>query len=225
MNRFDSGPGPRPLRSGLVVALVLGWILGFAAILPREAAAQTLTIAETEALVRAVHFEGLPEDEARRIGPAGAGRLIEILNDPAEGSAHANALMALGLCGQPGAFQAIRAWASAPREGEIDRDTFRAWQALPYALGHVGRRDRRAVARLEALIDAKSPKWTFRHHRGARLRRLARRAAATALAVSGLPEAGEVLDRARQRGGDVEFEAHLRSARALHRRRAAARAR
>ncbi len=151
--------------------------------------------------------------------------LPQILSDPEEGSAHANALMALGLCGQPGAFQAIRAWASAPREGEIDRDTFRAWQALPYALGHVGRRDRRAVARLEALIDAKSPKWTFRHHRGARLRRLARRAAATALAVSGLPEAGEVLDRARQRAGDVEFEAHLRSARALHRRRAATRAR
>ncbi len=218
MYRFEAGPLPQRLCSGLAVACALGWILGFASILPREAAAQTLTIAETEALVRAVYFEGLPEHTARRIGPAGAERLIEILNDPEEGSAHANTLLALGLSGQPGAFQAIRDWASTVREGEIDRNTFRAWQALPYALGHIARHDRRAVARLEALLDAESPNWTFRHHRGARLHRLARRAAATALGLCGLPEAGEVLDRAGQRSSDLEFEQHLHSARALHRR-------
>ena len=225
MHRFQSGPAPQRLRRWLAVACALGWILGFASIRPREAAAQTLTIAETETLVRTVYFEGLPEDEARRVGPAGAKRLIEILNDPEEGSAHANTLLALGLSGQPGAFQAIRDWASATREGEIDRNTFRAWQALPYALGHIAQSDPRAVARLEALLEAESPNWSFRHHRGARLQRLARRAAASALGLSGLAEAGEVLDRAGQRASDLEFEEHLRSARGLHRRRAAARAR
>ena len=72
MNRFESGSGPRWLgprwlRRWLAVACALGWILGFASIQPCEAAAQTLTIAETETLVRTVYFEGLPEDEARLI--------------------------------------------------------------------------------------------------------------------------------------------------------------
>ena len=223
MNRFESDPGAQRLRYGLAVACALCWVLGFTSIRPREVAAQTLTIAETEALVRAVYFEGLPEDESRRIGPSGAERLIEMLNDPEEASAHSNTLLALGLSGQPGAFRAMSDWASAAREGEIDRNTFRAWRVLPYALGHIAQHDRRAVVRLEALLDAESPNWSFRHHRGARLHRLARRAAATALGLSGLPESGAALDRAGRRASDLAFEEHLRSARALHRQRAATR--
>ena len=53
--------------------------------------------------------------------------------------------------------------------------------------------------------------------------RLARRAAATALGLSGLPESGAALDRAGRRASDLAFEEHLRSARALHRQRAATR--
>jgi hypothetical protein len=48
------------------------------------AAAQTLTVAETETLVRASYFEGMPEEPASRIGPAGAARLVEMLFDPEE---------------------------------------------------------------------------------------------------------------------------------------------
>jgi hypothetical protein len=199
----------------------LVWVLlGLAAILPHEASSQTLTIEETEALVRAVYFEGMPEDPARRIGPAGSARLIEMLVDPEEKRAHANILLALGLSGQPDASAAILDWAALPREGEIDRDTFRAWQALPYALAHVARYDRRAVAQLERQLEGEAPSWTFRHHRGAKLDRLGRRAAASALGLSGVPEARGALDRAGQRASDPGFDKHLRNARELHQRRA-----
>ena len=63
------------------------------------AAAQRLTIPETEALVRVSYFEGMPEEAAARIGPAGAERLAEMLFDPEEGRSHGQILSALGLCG------------------------------------------------------------------------------------------------------------------------------
>ena len=202
--------------AGLVVLFLI--LLGA----PREIGAQPLSIVEIESLVRALYYEGLPEERARQIGPAGAARLAEMLSDPQESRAQANILMALGLAGQPGALEAIRGWAARlPHEGEIDRDTFRAWQALPFALGHLARRDRRALAMLEAGLEAAPPGWTFRHHHGPRLHRLARRSAAMSLALTGLPEAGEVLDRALQNETDLELEAHLRSMRAMHRERAA----
>jgi len=227
------------------VAVVL--FVSFAA---GEAVAQMLTVPETEALVRASYFEGMPEEDAARIGPDGAERLIEMLFDPEEGRSHSHILLALGLCGWPDAMTVILGWSSnfsgvatfrqittfdqvatlnqvatldglaAPRTGEIDRDTFKAWQALPYALGHLARFDRRAVVHLEALMNAEAPSWTFRHHRGARLRNLARRSAATSLALTGLPEARRALDRAGRDASDARFEEHLRNARALHAERA-----
>jgi hypothetical protein len=75
------------------------------------ASAQQLDAQSAEEIVRNIYFEGFPEDEAREIGPAGAARLIETLGAPDESSAHANVLLALGLCGQPGALEAIRGWA------------------------------------------------------------------------------------------------------------------
>jgi hypothetical protein len=181
------------------------------------AVAQMLTVAETEALVRAGYFEGMPEDDAARIGPAGAERLVEMLLDPAEGRSHNQILLALGLCGSPDALTAILDW-SAAVDGvrTLDRNTFKAWQALPYALGHLARSDRRAVGHLEILMNAEAPSWTFRHYTGARLVDLARRAAATSLALTGLPEAGRALDRAGELVSDPGFEVHLRNVRALH---------
>ena len=199
----------------LLVCLVLS--------LPGGATAQMLTADETIALVRSIHFEGMPEEEALRVGPDGAALLIEMLDDPSEAATHANILIVLGLCGQPGSFEAIVRWASVVHEGEIDRDTFRAWQVSPYAFGYAARYDRRAIARLEANFVAQDPGWTFRHHRGARLIRQSRRATATALAMTGLPEAASALDRAGRNATDIEFEQHLRGARAMHRQRAAER--
>lgn len=192
------------------------------------AAAQRLTIPETEALVRVSYFEGMPEEAAARIGPAGAERLAEMLFDPEEGRSHGQILLALGLCGWPGAMTAILRWnailsesatldrVATPRTGEIDRDLFKAWQAFPYALGHLAHFDRRAIVHLETLMNAAAPSWTFRHHRGARLLDLARRSAATSLALTGLPEARRALDRASRNASDAAFEEHLQNALALH---------
>jgi hypothetical protein len=202
------------LGSILLLALCASLLLGTGAV------AQTpLTADEAEQLVRRVHFEGMPAEQAERIGPAGGARLIAMLEDPGERAFHANILIALGHCGCEGAFEAIRAWAALPREGELDRATFRAWQALPHALGELAAHDPRALAPLEARLDEPSPGWTFRHHRGARLARLARRSAASSLARTGLPAAGEALDRADRRASDPVFAAHLREQRSVHRRR------
>ncbi len=185
-----------------------------------------LSVAETEALVRGRYFEGLPEAEAARIGPEGAARLVEMLADPTERPNHAQILLALGLCGSPDALLAIRQWRQrTPQVGEIDRDTFRAWQALPFALGRLARFDRRAVRELEGLMNEPAPGWTFRHHHGARLLREQRRAVATSLEETGLPEARQALDRAVGPGAaasDPDFAAHVRSLRTLRVERAQA---
>jgi hypothetical protein len=225
-----AGPATRSIRafSSLAPLVPVIWALALA-LLPVAAgvaAAQTLTVAETETLVRASYFEGMPEEPASRIGPAGAERLVEMLFDPEEARNHAQILLALGLCGSPDSMSAMLAWsesldsAAAPGGGEIDRNTFKAWQALPYAFGHLARFDRRAVLHLEALIHADAPNWSFRHHRGPRLRALARRSAATSLGLTGLPEARRALDRAGRDASDARFDDHLRSVRALHAARA-----
>jgi len=202
---------------------VRGFMVGLAGlvlILAGSAAAQTLSVEEAERLVRSVYYEGMPEELAARIGPAGAARLVEMLADSEEASSHAQIMLALGLCGSPDAMAAIESWMAVPRSGEVDRKTFRAWQVLPYALGHLARSDRRALRRLERLIHEDAPNWTFRQHRGARLRRLTRDSAVASLAETGLPEARSMLDRAARNASDAQFEEHLRAARARHAERA-----
>lgn len=181
-----------------------------------------LGVEATENLVRQIHFEGLPEAEVARIGAAGAARLIEMLADPAETPSHARILYALGLIGGPDAYDAIAAWvASQPTAGEIDRDRFRAWQALPFALGRLASRDPRALRDLEACFAADPPGWTFRHFGGSRLQALERRAAAGALAETGLPEAQRILDGVERDAADPALVGHVRALRAEAARRAA----
>ena len=192
-----------------------------ALVLTSAVSAQTLTIEETEGLVGAVYYEGMPEEPATRIGPAGAARLVEMLADSDERASHGQIMLALGLCGSPDAMAAIEAWSAEPRLGEIDRVTFRAWQALPYALGHLARFDSAALQRLEQLMHEDAPRWTFRQHRGARLLRLNRESAANSLAETGLPEARRMLDRVGRNASDVQFERILRDARLRHAERAA----
>ncbi len=209
------------LRDWVGVICAIGWLAGVAlSLAPYEASAQTLSVAESENLVRQVYYEGLPEEEAERVGPAGADRLMEMLADPAEARHHAQILLALGLSGEDGALEAIRAWAATPREGEVDRATFKAWQALPFALSHLAHYDARALDDLEAQMTDDAPNWRFRHHQGARLHGMARKSAATAMAETGLPAARRALERAERMSSDADFEAHLRGARALHSRRA-----
>ncbi|HIF93503.1 MAG: hypothetical protein ABGX04_12540 [Myxococcales bacterium] len=202
-------------RLGTALTLLVALVWG------STASARMLTADETETLVRATYFEGMPEEEARRIGPAGAARLAEMLADSDESSIHGQIMLALGLCGSPDAMAAIQDWVGSPPEGEVDRDTFRAWQALPYALGHLARFDRRALRLLETLMNAGPPSWTFRQHRGPRLSRLTRESAVSSLAETGLPEAGRILKHIPRDATDVQFGRHLQEARAKHRERAA----
>ena len=216
-NRDQSRPGLR-LREAIACLAAVGWLMGWILTAPAEATAQVLSVEETVSLVRGVYYEGMPEEEAARIGPAGCVRLLEMLADPLESRSHAQVLLAIGICGPPGGFEAIRDWAEAPREGEVDRATFRTWQALPYALGRLAHHDPRALTRLEAqLSESEPPGWTFRHHRGARLVSQSRRAAASCLARTGMPEAGAALDRARDDATDRAFRDHLEGARELYR--------
>lgn len=217
--------GRLPDRVGLMAALA--WLTGLVLSLPCDATAQqgsVLSVEETRQLVRARYFEGMPVDEAERIGPEGCEQLKAMLLDDDERASHGQVLMAIGICGPDGGLEAIEAWADRPRRGEIDRATFRAWQALPFALGRLARHDARAVDRLERRLNrSEAPEWTFRHHRGARLVSLSRRAAASSLAETDLPEAAMALDRARVMTTDEGFRGHLEEARSTHRRRAEAR--
>jgi len=169
-----------------------------------------------ERLVRETWYEGLPLDRAAQVDAAGAARLVSMLEDPDERAQHANILMVLGVCAQPSAYDAIAAWAALPRTGAVDRATFRAWQTLPQALGRLARHDPRALVLLTAQFEAGPPSWHFRYHRGERLAKLIRRAAATGLAISGLPEADALLEKA-EAESTGSLREHLGESRSLYR--------
>jgi hypothetical protein len=106
--------------------------------------------------------------------------------------------------------------------GEVDRATFRARTQVLFALGHLARRDGRA---LRWLLDAQTrpadpPSWTFRHHRGASLRTLLDEQLLTALALSRSPAAARHIDEliAETRGSDAASRrrrGHALAARAM----------
>ncbi len=190
--------------------------------------------APAEALVRAVWFEGMPFERARAIGPAGVARLAALLSDPAERTVHANALIAIGIAGAPGAFEVLRDYAAVEPEGAVDGATYDARVALPLAFGHLARADDRALAALieRAVAPVAPPTWSYRSLRGARLAAALREAVATGLAVSGRSDAAAALaglvagtraldardERARSLAMDSEagLVAHVAAMRALH---------
>lgn len=212
-------------RSALL-ASALGALLG-SSFHPDPAVAQgfsptgLLGVAETEDLARRLDYEGLPESERFAIGPEGGARLLELLADPDERPSHARILVLLGEWGGPGAFEALNDYASRSlAAGELDRDRFRAWQALPFAYGRLAPRDPRALAALSACFEAGPPAFSFRHFRGERLRALERRAAVSALVGTRLPEAEPILDEVvRRRSADRDLVEHVRTARAAARAR------
>ena len=211
----------------MVCVLVwLGAVIGPVVLAPGDAAAQEslLSVEETEVLVRARYFEGMPMDQAARIGPEGCERLLEMLSDSTDSGAHGQVMAAIGACGPDGGLEALDAWAAGLPEGEVDRATFRAWMALPNALSYLAEHDPRAIDRLgERLAAAEAPLISHKRHHGAKMLNLQRRGAATALAESGLDAARQHLDRALMRSSDGRFDAHLAEARSRHADRAAAR--
>jgi hypothetical protein len=173
--------------------------------------------AEAEALVRAVWFEGIPYERARALTPAGVTRLIELLDDPALAEQHANIVVALGMSENPAAYPALARLAEREPSGELGRAQYRVRNALPFALGHLARADRRALRLLERdLAEDRAPAWSFQSLSGERLRKLRLRSAISALGSSGLPEADELIAGVERRaeGRDRALAAHAAEARA-----------
>ena len=207
------------LRARLVAALACASLLatGVAGAQSSPQDDPELSVVETESLVRARYYEGLPRDEAERIGPAGCARLLEMLDDPAEARVHDQVMVAIGICAPDGALEAIDAWVAALPEGEIDRARFKGWMAVSRALSALSEQDPRAVERLESrMSSAEAPRFRHGRHRGPRLVRLRRTGSTLGLAETGLPQAGEALQRADLRASDPEFVSLLRRARARH---------
>jgi hypothetical protein len=152
---------------------------------------------EAEALARMLYYEGIPAEAARALDADGIGRLGEMLADPAEAEHHGNIVSALGLSGHPAAFGLLQAYASAEPSGEVERATFRARSRLGEAMGRLAQDDPRALAWLLAEAHrAKTPAWSYRHHRGAHLRALLEEQTLTGLALSGGPGARAILESA-----------------------------
>ncbi|MCP4002848.1 MAG: hypothetical protein GY725_01505 [bacterium] len=143
-------------------------------------------IAAAEYLVKQTWIEGLPYDQARALSDAGIARLAEILADPGELQWHANAITALGMSGHRDAFEALGVFANRTHSREVDRDTYRALNALPFAMGHLARVEPRALARLEAaLADSELPTWQYKHLSGSRLRDQIQTSCITGLGLAG----------------------------------------
>lgn len=176
--------------------LAVGFLVLLAGLVGLPAVGAADEVAEAEALVRLVYYEGLPYADAAAVSPAGAARLAEMLADPAEAAHHANIVFALGVSAHAGAFESLAAFADAA-EGEVSRDTFRALRSVPFAMGHLSRQDPRALAWLSGRVHRKgAPDWQCGRHRGDRIARLQRRLALAGLGLSDRPEAAEILQRA-----------------------------
>lgn len=181
----DRGAGYRALGRSWAACVV-----GAALLLLPLAATGDAGEQHAENLVRAVYYEGIPYAEAAQVSEAGAARLIEMLRDPAEASYHGQIISVLGMCGHPGAYEALMTFVAQLRDGELDRNEFRAWRALAGAMGYLARRDPRALAWLIAQAREPGEMPSFRHYDLGQLRKLA---AVYGLGTSGRPQAGEVL--------------------------------
>jgi len=186
------------------------------------ASASPEEVAFAEALVHTRHVEGVPYVDARALTPAGVGRLIEMLADPAESRHRVRIVMALGMSGSERAYPALAAFHAERPVGEVDSAHYLARRSLPLAMGYLARSDPRALGfLLEAALgdDADAPPaFSFRHLRGERLAGVLRRAAISGLAISGRPEAAAALQEL-EAGLDArasdELRLHVREAQSL----------
>ncbi len=220
MNRIVQSTLAAPVAALLGAALI--------ATAPTRAAAESTSGADyAEELVRSVYYEGLPHAEAAAIDAEGAERLVEMLAETDQAPYHANILLALGICAQPAAYEAIASYAGRPLAGPVDRTTFRNQLAAPQAMGYLAEREPRAVGWLAAAANrSNDPGWAFGRVNSSRVGHMLRRRAITGLALSGRPEAAQLLRQLDAGLGsgpktDPELRGHLRDALALHARVAA----
>jgi len=172
---------------------------------------------EAEDLVRETYFEGVPPDRAQALGEAAGLRLIEMLNDPDEAQHHRNIVVTLGLCACGPAFDALVAFDEVARSGNLTLDDFSAWEQVPYAMGHLGRSDARAIAWLQnAAGDATArPGFSHQHRSSETLARQRRLAAIQGLGLTGTVPADEALIALAASESDARFQRKLRQAREI----------
>lgn len=195
------------VRSSL--ALPVAALLFFALPLPAAASAD-----DAEALVRETYFEGVPPDRAQALGAAGGERLAEMLADPDEAKHHKNIVVTLGLCGCGPAFETLVAFDAVVRSGDLELDAFLAWEQVPYAMGHLGRSDARAIDWLTATAGDTEARPTFSHgHRSAdTLARQRRLAAIQGLGLTGTVRADDALSALAASESDARFQRKIQQA-------------
>ena len=157
-------------------------------------AADSWTMDATQAIVMRVYYEGLSLELAQTLPPAATPHLSAILRDPELLPYHPNAMLALGMTGHPGSYEILSGY-SIDLTGEVSRPTYQAMVARHIAMGHLGRRDSRAVLWLTNILRDTNPgpEFTFRALKGARLARELRGQAAAAVALSGSERARNTL--------------------------------
>lgn len=146
--------------------------------------------------MRRVYHEGLPLAEVQGIDDEGIAHLAALLADPAESPVHANAALAIGMSQHVDAYAALAGFAAVQAAGgKLDRHGLRAHLAVRHGMGHLARSDPRALDWLKARLSADGPAEprSFRGLSADRLARLERRSTASALALSGRPEAAQAL--------------------------------
>lgn len=174
--------------------LVLAGTLGAVPLLALSETSPGWTEKATRAVVARVYYEGLPLDAAQSLPPVATRHLAAILNDPELDAYHSNAMLALGMSGHPGSYEILTDYPLV-LEGEISRHSYQILVARKIAMGHLGRRDERAVQWLLDQLQRSSPNpaFSFRALQGARLARELRGQNASAVALSGSTRAREAL--------------------------------
>lgn len=136
-------------RIAIMAVLIAG---SFAS--PSAALAATGTRARVDDLVLHRYNEGLPFEDAHRLGPGSLPRLAEILADTALKPYWATTTGAIGAVGGKRAFRILQAFVWKRFSGPVDRSTYEALTGAVSVLGFTcGPNDSRVVQLLEAHAD------------------------------------------------------------------------
>ena len=197
--------------------LISAWILlSLCAGTAVWAAEASIDVLRAERLVQVRYHEGVPFEEAHALSAVGVSRLIEMLPDPEYTQHRSNIVLALGMSGRPGAYEALERYASQDPHEPVTATEYQARMNVPPAMGHLARQDDRALRYLLwSVREYPQPtRWTYQHLDGERLARLLRRAAVSGLGISGRPDASRelrgLLSRAKhERGVGSKWLGHL----------------
>ncbi len=211
------------VRASLMATLALGlWIAPG----PAQAELDAETALE---MARAQWFEGIPDDHLDRLSRDAHRALADLLADPAEIEHHDTAIEILGRAGGNRAFALIQRYqerADAANDEEISADAHRARLAIPAALGHLARRDDRALRHLLREVErGDAPRWRTKRISEERAAAVHREVCAIGLGLSGREEAAQALQRMRRAGDTPAWRRHVDASLELHRSRAGGEAR